>query len=154
MSDFYRINEPDVSAEVFETEVLAINLGSGHYHSLREAAVPLWRLLVEGHSVDDAAALLSTQLSVPASEILADSLALAANLVERAVLVKASAPAMPVDPTAAAAPAWLGEFKPPYIKPVFDTYTDMKDLLLVDPIHEVDVSGWPHQPASKPADTA
>lgn len=152
MPDFYRINEPDVSAEVFETEVLAINLGSGHYHSLRESAVPLWRLLVEGRSAEDAAALLAVQLSAPAAEVLADSLALTANLVEREVLVKTGAPAAPVSPPAAA-PSWLGDFKPPYVKPLFDTYTDMKDLLLLDPIHEVDVSGWPHQPASRPPGT-
>ena len=150
MSDFYRINEPDVSAEVFETEVLAINLGSGHYHSLRESAVPFWRLLVEGRSVDEAAALLAAQLSAPAAVVLADSRALAAALVERAVLVTGSAPAVPV---ASPSPAWLGEFKPPYVTPVFDTYTDMKDLLLVDPIHEVDVTGWPHQPASRTTGT-
>jgi len=148
MSDHYRINEPDVSVEVFETEVLAINLSSGHYHSLREAAVPLWRLLVEGRTAEESATLLASALGAVPADVLSDTRALAQSLVERNVLV-ISAPAA----TAPAAPPWLGEFKAPYVKPLFDTYTDMKDLLLIDPIHEVDVSGWPHQPAARTTGT-
>ena len=150
MSDYCRINEPDVSAEVFETEVLAINLASGHYHSLREAAVPLWRLLIEGRSVEESASLLAGSLSADPAEVLADTRALVAALRERAVIVTVPAPAVGAS---LPSPAWLGEFKPPYVKPLFDTYTDMKDLLLIDPIHEVDVSGWPHQPAARTSGT-
>jgi hypothetical protein len=28
--------------------------------------------------------------------------------------------------------------------PVLNKYTDMQDLLLLDPIHEVDERGWPN----------
>lgn len=149
MPEYYRINEPDVSAELFDTEVLAINLATGHYHSLRETAVPLWRLLLEGRTVADSAALLAQALGAAPAEVLSDTATLAKSLVDRDVLVAANAPA-----TSPSAPAWLADFKPPYIAPLFDTYTDMKDLLLIDPIHEVDVSGWPNQPTSKPADEA
>ena len=149
MPNHYRINEPDVSAEVFETEVLAINLATGHYPSLREAAVPLWRLILEGRTVEESASLLAAALGAAPAGVLSDAASLAQSLIERQVLVPASAPL-----TAPAEPTWLADFKPPYVSPAFDTYTDMQDLLLIDPIHEVDVSGWPHQPASKQADNA
>jgi hypothetical protein len=29
-----------------------------------------------------------------------------------------------------------------------ETYDDMADLLLLDPIHEVSEQGWPHRPAA------
>ena len=29
--------------------------------------------------------------------------------------------------------------------PVFEKFMDLQDLLLLDPIHEVDEIGWPHQ---------
>ena len=32
----------------------------------------------------------------------------------------------------------------PYEPPVLETYTDMQDLVLLDPVHEVDATGWPH----------
>jgi len=31
-----------------------------------------------------------------------------------------------------------------YKAPELDTYEDMQDLILLDPIHEVDESGWPN----------
>lgn len=149
MSQFFRINEPDVSAEVFDLEVLAIDLKTGHYHSLRQAAVPLWRLLVEGHGVDDAAALLAKALGADPALVRNDAAALVADLTTRSLLVPAATPDSPPTP-----PGWLANLAPGYQAPVFDTYTDMRDLLLIDPIHEVDVSGWPHQPASAPDTTA
>jgi hypothetical protein len=44
-------------------------------------------------------------------------------------------PAAPDDP----APAERATF----IAPVLAVYTDMQDLLLLDPIHDVDEIGWP-----------
>jgi hypothetical protein len=31
----------------------------------------------------------------------------------------------------------------PYAAPTLQKHTDMQDLLLLDPIHEVDETGWP-----------
>jgi hypothetical protein len=33
-----------------------------------------------------------------------------------------------------------------YAAPTLERYEDMQDLLLLDPIHEVDVTGWPKRP--------
>ena len=30
-----------------------------------------------------------------------------------------------------------------YVTPAFDRYTDMAELLLIDPVHDVDEAGWP-----------
>ena len=35
------------------------------------------------------------------------------------------------------------ESKAVFNAPVLNKYTDMQDLLLLDPIHEVDATGWP-----------
>jgi hypothetical protein len=65
MPHYFHLNEANVSAEVFDTEVLSINLLSGHYYSLRESAIPLWRLIIAGHSLEQAAALLASSFQVP-----------------------------------------------------------------------------------------
>ena len=44
----YRLKEPHVSAEDFKSEVLAVNLKNGFYHSIRGAGVPIWQLLMAG----------------------------------------------------------------------------------------------------------
>ena len=33
-----------------------------------------------------------------------------------------------------------------FTNPVLEKFTDMAELLLLDPIHEVDDSGWPNKP--------
>jgi hypothetical protein len=38
---------------------------------------------------------------------------------------------------------------PSFTRPVLNKFGDMQDLLLLDPIHEVDEAGWPY---SKPED--
>ena len=34
-----------------------------------------------------------------------------------------------------------------YVAPTLQKYSDMQDLLLIDPVHEVDETGWPNRPA-------
>ena len=41
------------------------------------------------------------------------------------------------------APTLLVTEKLAYEHPVLQKYTDMEDLLLLDPIHDVDEAGWP-----------
>ena len=36
------------------------------------------------------------------------------------------------------------------VEPQLSSYTDMQELLLLDPIHEVDESGWPNRPFGLP----
>jgi hypothetical protein len=32
-----------------------------------------------------------------------------------------------------------------YLQPSFEKYSDMQEMLLLDPIHEVSEAGWPHK---------
>ena len=41
----------------------------------------------------------------------------------------------------------LGVEKTQFEFPIIEKFTDMQELLLLDPIHEVDEKGWPHQAA-------
>jgi hypothetical protein len=36
--------------------------------------------------------------------------------------------------------------RPPFRTPRLEKFTDMQDLILLDPVHEVDARGWPHLP--------
>jgi hypothetical protein len=54
----------------------------------------------------------------------------------------------PTNDDAQAANVISGELvdKPRFEQPVLEKFTDMEDLLLLDPIHEVNLqSGWPNQ---------
>lgn len=132
----YRI-QPNVSAEVFAEEVLVIHLASGHYHSFRQAGVPLWSLLTQGHSVESAAAALAQPGTVPLDTVLKDTRSFLQSLVENDLVA-------PFETNSA--PPTLPLSTIPYAPPLVERYTDMQELLAIDPIHEVDVAGWPAQP--------
>ncbi len=144
MTSHYRLNEPDVSAEVFDDEVLAINLKNGHYHSIRETGVFVWQSLIRGCSVDDVAIELARAFPGEAEDAAGDARVFAAELEASGLIV----PVVASIPTPMI-PAALGVPASPYAKPVLENYTDMQELLLIDPIHEVDVySGWPNKPSA------
>ena len=138
----FRLNEPDVSAEDFKSEILAVNLKNGYYYSLRETAIPVWRLLMEGCDALTTARWLGQVYSTCAAQVESDVTSLVADLEKAGLIRAADSPPAEAPQTP---PAWFGALPPIYAKPVLETYTEMQDLLLLDPIHDVDETGWPHE---------
>lgn len=140
----YRVNEPDVTAEIFEDEVIAINLANGRYHSLRGAAAWLWQALAAGVGSRDVIAQLLKANALPP-----DAADQAAAVIEQLTAEELIVPAPeqraehPAGGPSGLAPLLV------FLPPLIETFTDMENLLAIDPIHEVDVEGgWPHLPAS------
>ena len=66
--------------------------------------------------------------------------AIVRELAEEAQLV-APTEAAPAEVDRRSAPA---ASKLPFVAPKLETYTDMQDIILLDPVHKVDSRGWPH----------
>lgn len=124
-----------VAHERVEDEVIAINLATGTYFSLRDSAADVWTMLVDGADADGAAAALAAAHDLDAATVTTDVQAFADALIE-AGLLEENADAAPLP---AAVPSGTGA----YAAPVVERYDDMEELLLLDPIHEVDDAGWP-----------
>jgi hypothetical protein len=142
MQAYYRLNAPDVSAEDFDGEVLAINLKNGHYHSLRGAGFQVWTLLIRGYSLDETIGIIARTYPNEAKVAAEDSRKFVMELVSAQLIVPMDGPIGSMR-----ANVDLLNVVGPYMTPVLESYTDMQELLLIDPIHEVDVlTGWPHKP--------
>lgn len=122
----------------FDGEAVVIDLETGNYYSLPGAAGALWQRLAAGAATAaNLADELVTLFEVEHASALADATAFLAEL-ERAKLVVAGAGSAvaPGSPPAATRAA--------YAPPRLDAYSELQDLLLLDPVHEVDPSvGWP-----------
>lgn len=128
----------NVIHETFDDEVVIIHLERGAYYSLEGAGADVWRLILAGASTDEAVEALSRGYRARRDEVATAVAGLIARLREEGL----------VEPTPAGTVAAAGvELKPtrPFEPPVLRKYTDMQDLLLVDPIHEVDDAGWPRK---------
>lgn len=130
----YRVDTHNVVHETIEGEVIVIHLLQGNYYSLGGSGPAIWQRLLAGASVEQIAGSIPTRGAGPGEAIeqvtsLIESL-LADNLLEPAAEAPPEVP-----------PAEEGEWLPP----VLERYTDMNDYFLLDPIHEVDATGWPNR---------
>jgi hypothetical protein len=136
------INPRKVVHETIDGEVIAIHLESGCYYSLDGTAAEVWATV--GASGTRSQIVAAVQARYPAEGTIQSNVdrlleeLLGEDLIERNGA--ASAPAeMPPPVAAAAGPPPGTQFTPPVLR----KYTDMQDMLRLDPIHDADDSGWP-----------
>ena len=137
-----RVASANVHSKVFDDEVVVLEMQTGTYFSLRGSGVDVWRLVEENASAGRISETLGERYDAPSAEIAVAVEALLRELAEARLIV--------ADPSLEPAPASLPETKrAPFSAPEIERFTDMQDLLLLDPIHEVDDAGWPHTPATR-----
>ena len=141
----YRANAPQVMAETIGGETIIVNLATGHYFNLQGRGVEIWEGLAQGESVPTVVARLKALYDAPEGEIEGSVSQLVDDLLneELIVLADANGSAEPAKPT----PRPEGA-RPPFARPSLAKFTDMQDIILLDPVHEVDTRGWPHAPAN------
>jgi hypothetical protein len=134
----FRANSPHVINEVIDGEAVIINLATGDYFSLRGSGAYIWSALTAAAGTDEIAAALAAAGMPEADAAPAVAGLLEQLLAEGLVVEDADAP-VGANPPAPPADA----LEPPAL----EKFTDMQDLILLDPVHEVDERGWPHAPA-------
>jgi Coenzyme PQQ synthesis protein D (PqqD) len=136
----FRVNSPQVVSETIDGEVVIVNLDKGIYYSLLKTGADVWSRLerqLDRHELVREVAQ-SYDGSVEEIEIAIDEF-IAKLLAEKLIVVDSQARVA----NSANSPE-IQTDKPRFEKPLLEKFTDMEDLLLLDPIHEVDVAaGWP-----------
>lgn len=133
------LNANNVVFDVIDGEVLAIRSDSGAYYSMRGAAATAWCALLSGHPVEHLAGPVAEHHGVDPATVVPELHRFAADLLQEALLTQREAEEGDDGDLQLPEETRLR----PWEAPVFEVYTDMQDLLLFDPIHEVDNSGWP-----------
>ena len=139
----YELNSSMVISDTIDGEVLAIRSDNGAYYSMRGPAATAWTVLISGSDVDDAALAASQHHGADQSVVRAD-LATFTDLLlaERLIIDNAGISSEAQIPNESKGQPWD--------TPRFEKYTDMQDLLLFDPIHEVQAAGWPAVATDQP----
>jgi len=140
----YRINKPIVVDETFDNEVVIIHFDTGNYYSLDSVGTEIWSLIESGASVGEIVASLAHKYD-GSEEVIEEATAqFVAELHEEDLLVPGEAGefSTPSEPEERLEDSWAPSGRA-FHAPIISRYTDMQDLLLLDPIHEVDDDGWP-----------
>jgi PqqD family protein of HPr-rel-A system len=134
----FRVNSPNVIHETIEGEVILIDLETGTYYSLRDSGAAVWQAIEQGAGEDGIAAELRSRYDASEEEI-EDAVRQLLDELQREGLIRAEE-----GEPAPSAPASGGAGRLPVMAPVLEKHTDMQDLILLDPVHEVGAEGWPH----------
>ena len=133
----FRVRSGPVVHEKVEDEVIVINLDNGTYYSLAGVAAAIWQRLSQPTTlaavVSELAAAHEESLAAVhyvvvtlARQLLADGLILA----DRSAELPDLEPPQGLSPQLAAATT-------------LERYSDVAELLMLDPVHDVDDVGWP-----------
>ena len=134
----YELFSPQVIQETIEGEVIIISLESGNYYNLNISGGDIWQLALSSHSQSEIIEVLKRRYSTGSIDLSDVVLAFLSQLIDHQLL----------KPSAEQKKLWADEEqvqieKSLFVEPKLEVYTDMQELLLLDPIHEVDENGWP-----------
>lgn len=141
LRDAYAVNRPAVVSELIDGETVMMNLETGHYFSARDTASRVWSWLEEGLGTQDIVARLEGEYAGERGTMGEALAAFLASLEAQGLVV--AGPERPETRSDGGVPCERREDRPPFVPPVLEVYSDMRDLLFLDPIHDVDESGWP-----------
>lgn len=129
------IARPQCAAEVLDGEVVALNVSSGIYVSIRGLGAALWADLAAGHPVETLADCARAH-GADAQAVVG----FAERLTEHGLMRLSTNQASAAEPTSG------DVLRGGHREIIYEVFDDMQDLILSDPIHDVDESkGWPHQ---------
>jgi hypothetical protein len=135
-SSHYIIDPARVVSETLEGETMLINMENGNYYSLNKTASVLWALVEAGRTQQDILTSFLSRYEGDADTITA-SVTKGIELFLNDRLVAESN-----EPLHSAAEDTVAT-KLPFEPLVIERHEDMQEMLLADPIHDVDASGWP-----------
>ncbi len=140
--NYFSVSGPNIVHENFDDEMVVVNLETGCYYAFNPVGGMIWDCVEAGCSLEALCCFLRARLVgdmtglEPAVRDFLDELS------NEDLVRTGSSP-----PHDSEGPAFVegdAKGKLSFVAPELEKFTDMQDLLLLDPIHEVDESGWPH----------
>jgi len=142
MDPDFRINTRFVVSEVIDDEAVIMDLRTGNYFSAGGTGGQIWRALETDRGYASILRWLTTTYAAEPQTLKRSLDAFMADLVAHELVET-----LETDGANGAADMdggpWTGPALRPFDPPCLTMHTDMQDLLLLDPIHDVDAAGWP-----------
>ncbi len=148
----FRINSPKIIFETIDGETVIVNLDSGNYFSLDRVGVDIWALIGANaplhRIIDDIASRY-----IGEQKEIEEAVHQFMNALQQDALIVTDESERSRNEESPGTLDGIEQSKERcnFEVPVLHKYTDMQDLLLLDPIHDVDETGWPSAKNDLPA---
>jgi len=144
-TDRYEPAGPDIVSEEIDGEVIVVNLRNGNYYSLSQSATVVWAGIQEHATLEGLQQQLQRRYVGEIGSMGQDLAELIRALETEQLITRRSDPEAPAVVDGPGANGAAAGEREAYRPPAFERFTDMGDLLLLDPVHEAeDERGWPH----------
>lgn len=142
----FKINEPDVIHQLFEQEVVVVDLRTGAYFSLNAVGAAIWMALAEqAASIDELVVMLPPEWRISTEHFAQELQDFIDQLLSHDLIQPAPEQAEPIARARVPSTSPIVE-SAVYETPMLRKHNDLQDLFLLDPVHEVDPSGgWPYR---------
>lgn len=137
---YFNIHTPQVIWELIEHDIIVINLKHGYYYDISGLSAMIWLMIENACAYDEILQTLKTYHTSTPETLQADLNFFLCTLEEEALIQRTETPKPPI----VKYPITFDHLSD-YHRPELKKYTDMQNLLLIDPIHEVDDHGWPNR---------
>lgn len=137
------VNRSNILHQMIGGETVIVNLTTGTYYSLRYSCADIWSLIEQGVQRNLFVQTLGERYEASAESLDQDVTRILEELEKEGLLVASAedSPSTPHEPLQTSSDSAKLQYTPPQI----EKFEDMQDLILLDPIHEVDEDeGWPH----------
>lgn len=132
----FAVNTPNIVCEIFDNEVVAVNLDVGIYYSITGWSSRVWQMIQNGLSTEEMIQILS-EYCVDASNVNKILAKFIQDLLDKNLIVISTE-------TVRNSSLDLQFEKIDKVPELYiEEFSDMQDILLLDPVHDVDESGWP-----------
>jgi len=150
----FQPNKPNVIHEVIDGEAVIVNLKDGTYYSTDKVGAELWSCIDKELSVDQMIEHLQARYMGSRETIIQAVNQFIAQLESEKLVVRGNGQHTSDEKFNGSVQMKNGNGemtgqKVPFEEPKIEKYSDMADLLLLDPIHDVEEEGWPHANAKK-----
>ena len=140
----YRLNTSGLSSEDFGGEMVAVNFETGQYYGINGAAVALWTLLHQPMSKAAATQRIREIYTAIPEHVAHDVNSFFEELIKQGLLLSGSAGDLDVQAEPVSSDALTPLAGTAYVAPSIEIYSDLQELIMLDPVHEADPEqGWP-----------
>lgn len=125
----YGPNGDELASTIIDGDAVVVNLATGVYYGLDDTAGAIWQMIVEGRSIAGIAARLAATYDTTVERARTDTARLVTRLLEENLITELE----PAGEEEAALTEIPAAVRRPYHAPELSAYTDMSDLLALDP---------------------
>lgn len=126
---------PLLISQQFDSEVVLANYQTGVYYNLDGSAAQIWLGLKVGRTVEEIGSALAAATGGDVPSITQQVQAFVDSMLAEGLIAQGTPDAR--------VETWSPVLSGPFVAPEFQRFDNLKELLLMDPVHDAGEEGWP-----------